>query len=117
MRTMQLLKELEFDPKDAHAQPLFVDKDGRVLRFTLHPGQTIREHNNSDSPFYVIVLKGQGTFAGGDGKEQSLGPNSLLIFNPMENHVIQAQDQELVFLGLLHGAPSNESDRVGGMLG
>ena len=117
MRTMQLLKELEFDTKDAHAQPLFVDKDGRVLRFTLHPGQTIREHNNSDSPFYVIVLKGQGTFAGGDGKEQSLGPNSLLIFNPMENHVIHAQDQELVFLGLLHGAPSNESDRVGGMLG
>lgn len=117
MRTMQLLQELEFDTKDAHAQPLFVDKDGRVLRFTLHPGQTLKEHNNSDSPFYVVVLKGNGTFSGGDGKEQSLGPNSLLIFDPKENHVIHAQDQELVFLGLLHGAPSNESDRVGGMLG
>lgn len=117
MRTMDLLQELEFDTKDAHAQPLFVDKDGRVLRFTLSPRQTLRQHNNSDSPLYVIVLKGQGTFAGGDGKEQSLGPNSLLIFNPKENHVIHALDQELVFLGLLHGAPGNESDRVGGMLG
>lgn len=117
MRTMQLLQGLEFDTNDAHAQPLFVDKDGRVLRFTLHPHQTLREHNNSDSPFYVIVLQGQGMFSGADGKEQSLGPNSLLVFNPMENHVIRAQDQELVFLGLLHGAPSNESDRVGGMLG
>lgn len=117
MRTMQLLQELEFDAKEAHAQPLFADKDGRVLRFTLRPGQTIRQHNNSDSPFYVIVLKGQGTFAGGDGKEQSLGPNSLLIFNPMENHLVRALDQELVFLGLLHGAPGNESDRAGGMLG
>ncbi len=117
MRTMQLLQELAFDAKNAHAQPLFVDKDGRVLRFTLNPRQTLRQHNNSHSPFYVIVLKGQGTFAGGDGKEQPLGPNSLLIFNPMENHVIHALDQELVFLGLLHGAPGNESDRVGGMLG
>lgn len=117
MRTMQLLQGLEFDTKGGHAQPLFVDKDARVLRFTLHPGQTLKEHNNSDSPFYVVVLKGNGTFAGGDGKEQSLGPNSLLIFNPMENHVIHAQDQELVFLGLLHGATSNETDRVGGLLG
>jgi quercetin dioxygenase-like cupin family protein len=117
MITLQLLQDLEFDEKSAHAQPLFVDKGGRVLRFSLEPGQTLKEHNTNESPFYVIVLKGTGMFAGSDGKEHLLGPNSLLIFNPRENHVIRALDEELVFLGLLHGAPSNVSDMVGGKLG
>lgn len=116
MRTMPLLQGLEFDEKDAHAQPLFADKDGRVLRFTLRPGQTLREHNNCESPFYVVVLSGKGMFAGADGEEQPLGPESLLIFDPRENHVVRALDQELVFLGVLHGAPTNISDRVGGVL-
>ena len=78
MKTLQLLGDLEFHDAEAHAQPLFVDKNGRVLRFTLKPGQSIKEHKAPNSPFYVVVLKGQGMFSGGDGQEKSFGSNSLL---------------------------------------
>lgn len=117
MKTMQLLEKLEYSAQDAHAEPLYVDKAGRVLRFTLKPGQSIKEHNTPDSPFYVVVLKGQGMFAGADGKEERFGPNAMLIFDAGENHMIRAVDGELVFIGFLHGAPSNVSDRVGGEIG
>ena len=103
MQTAQLLADLVFHDKNANAQPLFVDQQGRILRFTLKPGQRIREHNAPHSPFYGVVLKGEGMFAGGDGKEQRLGPNSLLIFAQGENHQIRALDEELVFIGFLLG--------------
>lgn len=104
MKTIPLLENQEFHDKDPYAQPLFVDKTGRILRFTLQPGQSIRGHNHPDSPFYIVVLKGQGIFASGDGTEQQSGPNSLLVFDVGENHVIRALDEELVFVGFLHGA-------------
>lgn len=104
MKTITLLENREFQNKDPYAQPLFADKTGRVLRFTLQPGQSIREHNAPDSPFYIVVLKGQGMFTGSDGQEQQCGPNSLLIFEPGENHVTRALEEELVFVGFLHGA-------------
>ncbi len=117
MRTMQLLEGLEFHERNANAQPMFVDKNGRVFRFLLKPGESIKEHNTHKSPFYIVVLKGTGIFAGKDGKEQSLGPNSLLILDPGESHHIRAEKESLVFVGFLHGAPSNKTERTGGMLG
>lgn len=117
MKTIQLLENLEYAERDAHAEPLYVDKAGRLLRFTLKPGQSIKEHNTPDSPFYVVVLKGEGMFAGADGKEERFGPNSMLIFDAGENHIIRAVDGELVFIGFLHGAPSNVSDKIGGEIG
>lgn len=117
MKAMQLLDEIEFREKKPEAQPLYVDRNGRVLRFTLKPGQSIKEHNAPDSPLYMVVLRGKGMFAGGDEKEKLFGPNSLLIFDPGENHSIRALDQELIFVGFLHGAPSNVSEKVGGMIG
>lgn len=63
---MQLLKQLDFSAQDAHIRGLFVDKDGRALLFTLKPGQSFKEHNTPDSPSYIVVLKGQGMFAGAD---------------------------------------------------
>lgn len=104
MKAIPLLENQEFHEKDPYAQPLFADKTGRVLRFTLQPGQSIRKHNAPNSPFYIVILKGQGVFAGGDGQEHQCGPNSLLIFDPGENHVTRALDEELVFVGFLHGA-------------
>jgi quercetin dioxygenase-like cupin family protein len=117
MKAMQLFDEIEFREKKPEAQPLYVDRHGRVLRFTLKPGQSIKEHNAPDSPLYMVVLKGKGMFAGGDEKEELFGPNSLLVFDPGENHSIRALDQELVFIGILHGAPSNISEEVGGVIG
>lgn len=104
MKSLQLLEHLEFHDKNPFAEPLHVDKVGRVLRFTLKPGQQVTEHNAPESPVYLVVLKGLGMFAGGDGQEQSFGPDTLLIFDPGENHSIRAVDEEVVFMAILHGA-------------
>lgn len=117
MKTIQLLQEVRFNARDARAEPLYVDKEGRAILFALKPGQSIKEHNAPDSPFYVVVLKGKGLFAGGDGKERLLGPDSLLIFDAKENHSIRAVDEELVFVGFLRGAHGNVSEKKGGRLG
>jgi quercetin dioxygenase-like cupin family protein len=117
MKTTNLLEGVRFSEDDAHAEPLYVDKSGRAIRFSLKPGQTIKEHHASNSPFYVVVVKGQGMFAGGDGKETRCISNVLLIFDPNENHTIRALDEELIFVGFLHGASSNSSEKRGGKLG
>lgn len=116
MKTMNLLEELVFHEGDPYAEPLYVNEAGRILRFTLRPGQTIREHHAPNSPFYVVVLKGHGLFAGGDGEEQRFGPNSLLVFDSGENHLIRAVDEELVFVGFLHGVPDMRPGKVGGKM-
>lgn len=104
MKSLNLLEAREFSDKGPHAQPLHVDRNGRAILFTLKRGQSIREHNAPSSPFYVVVLRGQGAFAGADNVEQTLGPNTLLVFEPGEDHSIRALE-DLVFVGFLHGAP------------
>lgn len=104
MKTINLLENWKFNPKGPQAEPLYVDKEGRAILFTLEPGQTIREHNAPSSPFYVVILSGRGVFAGGDGREETVGSNTLLVFDTAEQHTIRALD-ELVFVGFLHGAP------------
>jgi quercetin dioxygenase-like cupin family protein len=117
MRTTQLLENLEFHDDHPYAQPLFVDEDGRVIRFMLKPGQSITEHNAPSSPFYVVILKGNGVFSGPDGIEKVVSPNSLLIFNKGETHAVRALDEELVFVGFLHGVEGTRPGKVGGLLG
>ncbi len=104
MRTVNLLESIQFNDKGPHAEPLHTDRNGRAILFMLKPGQSIREHNAPSSPFYVVILSGQGVFSGADHVEQTLGPNTLLVFDPGEDHLIRAVD-ELVFVGFLHGAP------------
>ena len=116
MRTMNLFDNLEFHDKDPYAQPLFVDDAGRVLRFTLRPGQTIMQHNAPDSPLYIVVLQGHGMFTGADIKADRFGPNALLVFDRGENHTVQALDEDLVFVGFLHGAPDAIPGKLGGVL-
>jgi quercetin dioxygenase-like cupin family protein len=65
----------------------------------------VREHQAPHSPVYIVVLEGKGIFTGADGKEQQLGPNALVIYEAGENHSIRAQDEDLVFVTFLHGAP------------
>lgn len=105
MNATQLLDKLEFHDKNPNAEPLFVAPDGRILRFALRPGQVVREHSAPHSPVYVVVLKGQGLFAGADGQEQRFGPNTLLTFEAGENHSIRAEGEELVFVTFLREAP------------
>jgi quercetin dioxygenase-like cupin family protein len=108
MKTVQLLEDLAFNEEGehAHAQALYADKNGRALRFTLRPGQSVKQNNATHSPIYITVLKGQGVFTGADGQEQQLGPNSLVVFDAGETHSGRALDEELVFVSILHGAPN-----------
>lgn len=106
MKTIQLLENLEFHDKNPYAEPLHVAKTGRILRFTLKPDQEVVKHSAPDSPVYLVVLQGQGYFSGGDGEAAQFGPNSLLVFEPGEEHSIRAEDEELVFIAFLHGASS-----------
>jgi quercetin dioxygenase-like cupin family protein len=101
MNTYQLLQNPSFRDQNPIAEPLAVGQHGRILRFMLKPGQSIREHNVPSSPFFVVVLQGQGIFTGGDGQEQQVGPNTLLTFEPGEEHSVRALDEALVFVGLL----------------
>lgn len=117
MRTMDLMSELEFHDRDPYAQPLYVDQHVRAIRFMLKPGQSITEHQASTSPFNVVVLKGQGVFTGPDGIEHRVGPNTMVLFEPGEQHGVRALDEEFVFVGFLHGVPGTRPDHEGGELG
>jgi len=57
MKTAQLLDKLEFHDHHPYAQPLFLDDQGRIIRFMLKAGQSILEHNVPHSPFYVVILR------------------------------------------------------------
>lgn len=39
MKSMQLLNKLKFKENEPFAEPLLVNKDGRILRFCLQPHQ------------------------------------------------------------------------------
>ncbi len=105
MQIIQLMEQLEFHTPNPYAQPLHVTETGRILRFMLKPGQSIREHHAPHSPFYAVILSGEGMFAGDDGQEERVGPGALLIFAPGERHAVRALETELVFIGFLHGIP------------
>lgn len=114
MKSAQLLTHLQFHDANPNADPIYVDKNGRAILFTLKPGQSVKGHNVPQSPFYAVVLHGHGFFAGSDGQEQRFGPNDLVIFDPGESHFVRADTEELAFVGFLHGEPSNTSEKIGG---
>ena len=117
MKSKQLLEDLEFHDPVPFAQPLLVDQNSRILRWMLKPGQQIAEHKVTDSPFYVVVLKGRGMFAGRDGQEQEYRHHSLLIFEQGETHTVRTLDEELIFVSFLQGVETMRTDRTGGEIG
>ncbi len=105
MQTISLHDKVIFHDNNPYAEPLFVDKDSRILRFALRPGQAVREHMSPNSPVYIMVLKGTGLFSGGDGKEERHGPGTLMVMSAKEVHAIRTDGEELIFLAILHGVP------------
>jgi len=103
MRAEALLEALEFHDEHPFAQPLLVNEDARILRFTLKPGQSIDEHSAPHSPLYVVILQGKGAFAGKDGVDHEFSANTLLTFDAGEIHSVRALDEILVFVGFLQG--------------
>ena len=108
MKTIQISDKLVFNESNPHAEPLNVDAQGRVLLYALRPSQVVKEHNAPNSPVKLFIIKGHGLFAGGDQHESRLGPNTLLILDPGEDHSIRALDEDLVFLAFLHGVPAGQ---------
>lgn len=105
MKVFHFSESVKFDEHRPHAEPLHVDKMGRVLLFGLRPGQRVTEHSAPSSPVYIVVLSGKGAFVGSDGVEHILGSGAMLVINPGEPHAIRALDEALVFVALLHGSP------------
>lgn len=112
MKAYHLLEELEFHDANPFAQPLVVDKDGRILRWMLKPGQSIIEHRAPNSPLYVVILQGRGMFASNGEPEQEFGPNTLLTFASNEAHTVRALDEGMVFLGFLQAVVTSQPDRI-----
>ncbi len=117
MKFTSLIENLEFHDLNPYAQPLYADKHGRILRFTLKPGQSIKEHSSPNSPVQIIVLKGHGIFSScNKNEEHSFSPLSLITFDPGEKHTVKALDEELVFILILHESPDNVSDSNQGLI-
>ena len=81
-RSISLSDGLEYHDKHAYAQPLLVDAAGRILRFTLRPGQMIEEHEAPDSPFYLVVLKGHGYLPGPTASRSDSAPTRCWSLTP-----------------------------------
>lgn len=111
MKTFKVHENIIFNDPNPNAEPLHVDQYGRILRFALQPGQIVQEHNAPNSPVNIVILQGQGLFTGGNGQERKFGLDTMLLFDPGENHTIKALDEPLVFLAILHEAPN--PDRKG----
>jgi len=106
MRTFELMRGIEFNESQPHAQSLHSNKDARSLRFAFLPGQSIRAHQSPHSPIHLVILKGQGMFAGGDGAERQCGPGMMVAIEAGEMHTIRALDEELVFISIFNGVPT-----------
>lgn len=117
MHKIDVLDDVKFWERGAHAEPLLVDDRGRILRFALMPGQSIREHRTPGTPLYILVLQGNGVFTDGEGTEVEVGPHSLLMFDPGESHSVRAKDEPFVFLAFLDPAASVPEGKRGGLVG
>ncbi|MEZ4548857.1 MAG: hypothetical protein R3B51_14605 [Thermodesulfobacteriota bacterium] len=51
---------MEFKEEHPHAETILADRDTRLIRFSLLPGQSIKEHSAPSSPVYIIILEGGG---------------------------------------------------------
>lgn len=107
MRTFELKKEIKFNERDAHAESLHSNDEGRALRFALLPGQSIEEHKATHSPVHIVVLQGQGYFKGADDIERECSEGMLIIFDSGEKHTVRAGDEKLVFLSILKENPAS----------
>lgn len=103
MKTINLLENVSFKETIPNSEALFADEDNRILLFSFKPHQVLEKHNSPKSPVVITVLKGKGVFTGGDGKEEILEPNSLIVFSVAENHSVRALDEELIFMAILNG--------------
>ena len=78
MKIINPKEDISFNEKHAIAEPIFINKNNRILRFSLLPGQSIKEHKSPSSPVFINIIKGRGIFWGEDGVLEA-GANSTHI--------------------------------------
>lgn len=105
MKIINPNEKISFNKEHAIADPLFINKNNRLLRFSLLPCQSIKEHKSPSSPVLISIIKGRGLLWGEDGEKKQIDTNLIIIFTQNETHGISVLDEEQVFLALLHGSP------------
>lgn len=90
--------------EDRHATALLHDEASmRLVAFHLAAGQVVPPHSTPSS-VTLIVVTGTGTFRG-DDDEALLGPGQVAIFEPGEDHAIEAGAEPLHFVAVIAPRP------------
>ena len=71
MQSFDIMKDVEFKTEHPVVETILADKDTRLIRFSLLPGQVIKEHSAPSSPVYFVVLEGRGEFSDGGADRKS----------------------------------------------
>jgi quercetin dioxygenase-like cupin family protein len=106
MRTFDLFEGIEFNERNAHAESLHSNEEGRALRFAFLPGQRIEPHESPHSPVHLIILQGRGMFAGADGVERECSEGMMIAFDSEEPHTVRALDEKLVYVAIYKENPA-----------
>lgn len=107
MRTFDLFEGVEFNERNAQAQSLHSNEEGRALRFALLPRQEIEDHEAPNSPVHLVILQGRGLFTGADGVERECSEGMMVVFDAGETHSVRALDEKLVFIAILKENPAS----------
>lgn len=100
MRTIELVQNVTFNERNAHAESLHSNEEGRALRFALLPEQEIATHEAPSSPVHLVILRGRGLFTGADGVERECSQGMMVVFDSGEKHSVRALDEKLVYVAI-----------------
>lgn len=104
MKVVNTLENYVFGEAGPYAQQLNSDQMGKIVRYTLKPGQELDETHAPFLPRYFVVVQGSGMFISEDGSMKECGPGSIILFDPKEENSIKADNEELIVLGFLFWA-------------
>lgn len=100
MRTIELLEDITFNKRNAHAESLHSNEEGRALRFAFLPRQEIATHEAPHSPIHLVIVQGRGIFTGADGIERKCSEGMMVVFDSGEEHAVRALDEKLVYVAI-----------------
>lgn len=107
MKTFDLFENLEFTERNAHAESLHSNEEGRALRYAFLPEQRIEPHEAPHSPVHIIILQGRGMFAGAGGIERECSQGMMVAFDAGETHTVRALDEKLVYVAIYNENPAS----------
>lgn len=104
MKVLNALDHTVFGEHGPYAQQLNSDQIGKIVRYTLKPGQELDETHAPFLPRYFVVLQGSGMFISEDGSMKQCSVGDLIVFDPKEENSIKADTEDLVVIGFLFWA-------------